>query len=166
MASETSYFRVAWLCEKLKRRPEDIAEMYLRASWEAEDAMNDKLMNRNLAASLANYELSLKSDSLDSSRRPGVLFNKGELLRRLGKFDEAKKHLESIRGQAGFRDEPYSRMIPAELDLIEKKNDKPAMIPPRDLMDSDPSLQAFALVGREPNGDIAVAHVRARVGHE
>src|SRR5262249_13405404 len=121
------YYRLARMFERLKRPHAEVAFAYLKASWQVED---DKKRSRQyLSSCLEAYEKFLKTKPKQSERTQTAQFLKGELLRQLGKFDDASKHFQEIQKLAEFKKAPFPKLIELELKLIGKKDDKPRVIP-------------------------------------
>lgn len=118
-----SYLRLALLYEGLKRPPDEVAFASLQASWQVED---DEKANRTLLErSLTWYEKYLALPPDEKKDWPIAEFLRGELLRRLGKLDEAKAQFERLSTLDEFKADPYPSMIGQELDLIRAKNTSP-----------------------------------------
>ncbi len=128
-AEETPYFRAAKLLEQLKHPDSQIATVYLKATWEVEQ--DKERLPKYLAACLASYEnvIADKKQKPEDLLTPRML--KGELLRRLGKFDDAKKHFESLQSLDEFKAEVPKFLVEVQLGLIENKDNRPHMIPSR-----------------------------------
>lgn len=122
--SETTYFRLAKMSEHLKKPQKEIAYRYLQATWEVEREEGDR-PRIYIQRSLEAYEKVIVDKTAKVEDRRIAEFLKGEFLRRLGKFDDAKKHFETLQKQDGFKAEPYPKLIRLELDFITKKDDSP-----------------------------------------
>ncbi len=93
-ANTPAYERLAVLYEGLKRPPFVIAYAYLKASWQLEDQpeRNRVLLEKSRKWFETYLETAQKSDEA----RMTAEFLRGELLRRVGKFEEAKAQLERL----------------------------------------------------------------------
>jgi hypothetical protein len=127
--SQQTYHRMALIFEGLKKPADTLGFVWLQASWQVE---GDAQLNRQfLAKSLAHYEAFLANppivnkDATDEEKakakaaRMTALFLKGELLRRLEKFKDSKKHFEALLATDEFKASPiYVSFIKQELGLI------------------------------------------------
>ncbi len=129
--TETSYFRLAKIFEHLKKPQAQIAYTYLQATWQVEHE-DGKRPQTYLQACLDAYDKVTSENTKDAGQCQIARFLKGEMLRRLGKFDDAQKHFEALQKLETFKEAPYPKLIPLELDLIAKKDDKPHEIPSKD----------------------------------
>jgi len=77
------------------------------------------------AAGLAAFEKALEDKKLDDDKRRTTQTLKGELLRRLGKFADAKDHFDRLAKDELFKAQPFPEMIQQELEWIAKDNDQP-----------------------------------------
>jgi Uncharacterized protein conserved in bacteria (DUF2225) len=120
---DSSYLRVAKLFEGLKRSPVEIAHAYLKASWQVED---DEARNRALLGkSLDWFDKYLESQPKKGPEWQTAEILRGELQRRLGRFDEAKKQFDRLSGMKEFEAEPFPGLIAQERSLIEAKDSSP-----------------------------------------
>jgi uncharacterized protein (DUF2225 family) len=126
--SETSYFRIAKMFERLKRPQSQIAYGYLQATWQVEHE-DGKRPQAYLQASLDSYGKVISDEKAPAEQRQMARFLKGEMLRRLGKFEDAKTHFEDLGKLEASKADPYPKLIPLELDLIGKKDKGPHEIP-------------------------------------
>lgn len=134
-----TYHRMALIFEALKKPADVLAFIWLEASWQVEE--DAKLNRQLLAKSLAYYEKFLAAppaENKDASKEEqakaknalmSAQFLKGELLRRLEKFKDAKNHFEAILATDNFKSHPiFPRLIAQELKLIEQDNATPQEI--------------------------------------
>jgi uncharacterized protein (DUF2225 family) len=126
--SETSYFRLAKICELLKKPQSQIAYAYLQATWQVEGE-NGNRPKAYLQACLDAYDKVISDNTADAGQCQIARFLKGEMLRRLGNFEDAKKHFDARQKLDASKAPPYPKLIPIELDLIAKKDDRPHDIP-------------------------------------
>lgn len=126
--TDASYFRLAKIYERLKKPKSQIAYGYLQATWQVEHEKG-KRPQVYLQACLDAYVKVISDEKAEADQRQIASFLKGELLRRLGKFEDAKKHLEAIEKLDASKKDPYPTMIALELELISKKDNKPHEIP-------------------------------------
>ena len=118
-----SYQRLAMLYEGLHRPPEDIGNAYLMASWQTEK--EEKLNQALLAKSQEWFQKYLDMSPEKDEGRQTIAFLRGELLRRLGRFDEAKRQFDRLAGLKNFQEDPFPRLITQELSLIQAKDATP-----------------------------------------
>jgi predicted RNA polymerase sigma factor len=78
-----------------------------------------------LAKSQEWFQKYLDSPAGKEDHRQTVEFLQGELLRRLGKFDEAEQQFDRIAKLNDFKKEPFPRLITQELSLIQAKDTAP-----------------------------------------
>jgi tetratricopeptide (TPR) repeat protein len=132
---EQAYHRMALIFEALKKPADVVAYTWLQASWEVEDKVR---VNRQfLGKSLQWYERFLakqpRSPKASSERSKNRLMTaqllKGELLRRLKKFQAARDHFEPLLNIVEFKTHAFfGSIINQELKLIEMKNALPQEI--------------------------------------
>ncbi len=120
-----SHERLARLFEFLGHDPDEIAGVYLQASWQAEDKKDAESNRALLEKSREWLEKYLASSPEKDEKWRTQVFLRGELLRRLGKFDEAKKHFDRLGAMAAFQEGPFPRLIVQELTLIKAKDASP-----------------------------------------
>ncbi len=136
-----SYHRLALLFEGLGVPPNIQGFVWLEASWQVED--NEKLNKELLGKSLAWYEKFLanppaqKKDASEEEQSQAqamlmtAMFMKGELLRRLERFAEAKKHFDAMTAQPQFKESKmYGALIQQELEHIAAGNSQPQEVKP------------------------------------
>jgi Uncharacterized protein conserved in bacteria (DUF2225) len=126
--TQTSYFRIAKMFERLKKPQSQIAYGYLQATWQAEHE-EGKRPQDYLQACLDSYGKVISDEKAPAEQRQIARFLKGEMLRRLGKFQDAKTHFEALGKLEASKAAPYPKLIPLELDLIGKKDIRPHEIP-------------------------------------
>lgn len=120
-----SNYLLALIFIKLKKEKLDISFAYLKASWQTEN--NELLFKENLNASIKYLSEYLKTAGESSEAVFQYVILKGELLRRLGAFDEAQKQFHQVyillagqRNRNGF-----DKVIDFEFELIQKKDSAP-----------------------------------------
>jgi uncharacterized protein (DUF2225 family) len=127
----TSYFLVGQMYEKLERPPVDTGFVYLYSVWQTENDKEKDRLKKCLSASLAAFEKSLEDKERKAEQRQTIQILKGELLRRLGKFADAKDHFERLAKDDAFKTDPLPRLIEQQLEWIAKKNDQPQKFAPK-----------------------------------
>ena len=86
---ESSYFRLAKMFERLKKPHSQIAYGYLQATWQVEHEKGERPQTY-LQACLDSYGKVISDKKAPAEQRQMARFLKGEMLRRLGKFEDAK----------------------------------------------------------------------------
>jgi hypothetical protein len=134
-AARSSYFLIAKLMLALTASDLEVAHAYLKASWQEEtDAAR---LHEDLELSLRHFEAYLQESAgrgsapqaqgeqvdPDDFRTASIL--KGELLRRLGRFDEAVAHLEQLRPIPAFQAKPLSEILAYETTLCRQQDAAP-----------------------------------------
>jgi tetratricopeptide (TPR) repeat protein len=115
-----NWYRAARILEHQKNDPLLLANAFLKASWK--EYTGSELNRKCILLSLDyfnQYLLETKSPEKD------VKFIKGELLRQLGRFEEAKSYFVKLQSHKEFQDSPYDRLIQAELAWIDHQDAKP-----------------------------------------
>lgn len=120
---ETSYFRLAVVLEALARPPQDIAFAYVAASWQVdEEPVRCQIY---LARALAWYDIYLEKPEATSPARVRAMLLKAEILRRLGRFAEAKNFLEDLVHHPAMARQIEQNIIQQQRDLVLAKDDEP-----------------------------------------
>lgn len=128
-----SYYLLGLLYEGLKKDPIDIGHVFLKASWQEES--DGKNLEDDLKRSLQHFEVFLKepqkpkeasqkADDEDNSYETAQLL-KGEILRRLGRFDDAKNYLSGLQKLKPFQGTFLADIVRFETSLCDKKDSKP-----------------------------------------
>ena len=133
----SSHFLMAKLLSQLGREDVDIANAYLQASWQEEDS--DKYLKEDLELSLKHFDAYLKKgppkkekeknkatdeDEKESAAYYTAQLLKGELLRQLGRFDEAKVHFQKLQKLEQCTDTFFGDIVWYEITLCEQKDSK------------------------------------------
>jgi tetratricopeptide (TPR) repeat protein len=124
---ETPHFRMARLFAHLKRDPLQIGFAYLKATWEAEGEKGRE--TRYLEECLRAYDAALAVKPTNKEGRDTAAYLRGELLRRLEKFDDAEAQFDELKKQKSFEEAPFAQLIGAQLELIGKKDSLPHPAP-------------------------------------
>jgi hypothetical protein len=125
--TETTYFRYAKIWEKLKKPQSETAFAYLRATWEVENSKDR--YSKYATACIEAYGKVVADEKADDEQLQMGRFLTGELLRRQGKFGEAKKQFDELLKLDESKKDPYPDLIKLELELIEKKKEGAQEIP-------------------------------------
>lgn len=138
ITGRASYYLLGLLYEGLKKDPSEIGHIFLKASWQEE--FDEKKLEEDLKRSLQHFEVFLKdhkkpktasqeSSDKGDGKYHAALILKGEILRRLGRFEEAKNHLSGLQGLPGFQGTFVGDIVKFEIILCDKKDSKPHEIP-------------------------------------
>ena len=132
-SGRASYFLLGLLYEGLKKDPLEIGHVFLKASWQEEP--DEKKLKEDLERSLKHFEAYLKeppkpkaaSEDEEDEGQPYEVAQilKGELLRRLGRFDEANSHLAGLQKLEAFQGTFLADIVRFEIDLCSKKDSQP-----------------------------------------
>lgn len=120
----TSYYLLANILTFMGFQSFDIAYAYLKASWQTEQ-LDSKRHHSYLESCLA----SLRDVPKKGKEWLTAQMLIGEMLRQLGKFDEAGQHFHTIAKEPEFRKQPYRTMVHFEIQLIASKDSSPREIP-------------------------------------
>ena len=123
--SETRHFLLAKIFEYQQRPISEIADTYLKASWEAEGSPN---YNRYLKLALGAFELSLKRDNIHIKSNWSDQYMLVELNRLLGNFKVATVELENLKALNQTDEYRLSRQR-FEQDLIQERNFRAWLLP-------------------------------------
>lgn len=122
---ESSYYRIALFNILDSLDNATIGYRFLQASWQVEND-RDKYESY-LSKSLQYYVKAMDNDSLTREEEVSIRFTIGEILRLLGRFDEAEKHFSTMQDE--IKEFPFRPLIEYELSLIVKKDRKAKPIP-------------------------------------
>jgi len=132
--TRSSYFLMAKLLSTLGRDDLDLAYAYLKASWQEEN--NKKKLKEDLKLSLKHFDAYLEKGPRKTKRKKGdeeedasafqtAQLLKGEILRRLGRFDDAKIHLQKLQTLKSFHGSFLGDIVRYEIKLCALKDSKP-----------------------------------------
>jgi hypothetical protein len=116
-AGNVSYFMVAYMHERMGASDEEIAMLYLQASWEAE-MRSPQLVGRYRSLSLERLERVLERD-----QRWEIALLAAELQRLLARFDAVEARLAAI--PAGVLDEGRSKVFEQIRKHTQSRNSEP-----------------------------------------
>ncbi len=117
-AGRSTYHKAAVLYGLLGKPDYLLANTWLKASWQEE---HDPALHReDLERSLARF--SACAAACRAEERENSLLLKGEILRRLGRFEEALAHLEPLREADGFKGNFFGDMVDYELKLCRARD--------------------------------------------
>lgn len=127
----SSHFLLGLLYEGLKENPMTVAQTFLRASWQEEET--PELLREDLERSLGHFEAFLQlpppaesgdSDPENNPRATAQLL-KAEILRRLGRFDQASVFLDELKVLPAFQDSFVGKIVDYQIRLCQKQDDQP-----------------------------------------
>ena len=133
-SGRASYYLLGLLFEGLEKDPLDLGHIFLKASWQEE--VDEKKLKDDLEHSLRHFEAFLKEllktkptplieDEEDNEYETAQLL-KGEILRRLGRFDEARNYLAGLQTIKPFQGETFlGNLVRFGISLCDKKDSKP-----------------------------------------
>jgi hypothetical protein len=118
---ESDYYLVAKLKQRLGASPEQVATTLLQASWEVDATPR---YERYAKETLAALEALIAKPPSEFTRDSIVSYSQiaGELERRLGRFDAARKRFEALSKDAAVQGKPLEALVRQELALIEAKS--------------------------------------------
>ncbi|WP_415407919.1 hypothetical protein ACLHDG_05140 [Sulfurovum sp. CS9] len=130
-SKRASYYLLGLLFEGLKKNPLDIAHIFLKASWQEES--DEKKLKDDLEHSIHHFELFLKeqpkSDAAQQKEDNAYVtaqLMKGEILRRLSHFEEAKSYFSGLLLFKPFKEGTFLRdIVRFEISLCDKKDSGP-----------------------------------------
>ncbi len=126
-AERSSYFLMGLLFEGLGKGPDTIGHTFLKASWQEEG--NAKHLREDMERSLKHFEFYLaQEDSVDDEGYSTAQVLKGELLRRLGRFEESGVYLREIKENKKFQEGILKNIIMFEIRLCDQEDSDPHAI--------------------------------------
>jgi len=122
-AKRASYHLLGLLYEGLQKEPLALAHTFLKASWQEES--DAEQLKDDLQRSLKHFEAYLERAKQHDDAWQTAQVVKAELFRRLGRFDEAKKHVDALLEMKEFRGTFLEDLLRYQLKLISKKDTAP-----------------------------------------
>jgi uncharacterized protein (DUF2225 family) len=122
-SGRASYFLLGVIWEQFKKDAFSTGTVFLKASWQ-EESLSENLRD-DLERCIKYYDIFLQDATERSDNRQTAQLLRGEALRRLGRFDEAKSHFNEIQGEAEFQNNRYSNIIKFQLSLCDLKDISP-----------------------------------------
>lgn len=121
-----SWFRHALIFELIATSRKEIAEKYLAASWAAKDPeTREAALNRSLQL----YNKILDDPYSAHERKTEIKIIKGDILRQLEMFDEAKEWFGELASEPEFMAGWYPGLVKYQLELISNKKSLSVEIP-------------------------------------
>lgn len=118
--ARSSYYRLGLLYAGLGRPGFLVANTFLKASWQEE--ADQARLKEDLSLSLQYFTAAAASPKSRLEEKENSQLLMGELLRRLGRFDEALAHLRSLRGTKGFKDNFFGDVVEYQVKLCLSKD--------------------------------------------
>lgn len=122
----TTYYCLAKIREFLGEGDLAVGNTYVRASWQVDK--DSKRCAEYEALALEKLTKGLAASAEGSEELVNVSLLCGELERRLGKFEDARKRFEALEKAKGFQDKVIRQVIDRQLDFIAKKDGAPHAI--------------------------------------
>lgn len=125
-AKSPTYFSLAQIQQFLKAPPRFVAQSYLRAAWQMEEkplvsARYLSYAEEQLARALGGM-LPTDKDYLNTA------LLRGEVLRRLERWDDAASQFRSVATRPDFQDPRRKYIVEQELNWIERKDHQPQLM--------------------------------------
>ncbi len=117
----SSYFLLAKIFEYLGETDWHIANSYLLATWQVENKPEKEKQYLDLTLQHLNKFLSTGNKEGDRTWETAQMLA-GEMERRLGRFDDAKKRFLDLSQLSGFKQGFNAAVVMYQLDLIAKKD--------------------------------------------
>lgn len=117
-AKRATYYRTGLLHKMLGGADFTLAQDFLKASWQEES--EPAKLKEDLELALGYFTACAKSCGPDEQENSKLMM--GEMLRRLGRFDEAKAHLAGLKAEKGFQGNFYADIVDYQLGLCGKKD--------------------------------------------
>ncbi len=116
--TETQYWRLGQMQEKLGASVDKRAGSFLKATWQA----NEEQYPRYAQAAILLFQEILRQEGKETEEGFAAALLVGELQRRLGNFDAAKIVFASLQEEAKRKDPIFETIIQQEFQLIKEKN--------------------------------------------
>ena len=119
--ARSSYYRVGLLYLRLGLPVYSVANSFLKASWQEES--DPARLKEDLELSLKYFTDCAATCAAEEKENSQLLA--GELLRRLGRFDEARAHLAKLQGLKGFQKNFFADIVEFQLVRCAKLDPAP-----------------------------------------
>ncbi len=137
-AKSPTYFCLAQLQELLRAPAKYIAQSYLRAAWQSED--KPAVAARYLAMSEQLLAKALDGMIPEEKAYPDAALLRGEILRRLARWDEADQSFRTLGSRPDFQEPKRQQLVAQELSLIERKDSQPQQLREPGAAGQDPEM--------------------------
>ena len=122
--NNTTFYLAAKTMEYLDEDQLDVAHVYLKATWQVYEDMQKYIKYATETRKAFLEFLQTHPSENDEWVVANILI--GEMLRRLERFGEAKKHFAKLSTHASFSEENiYKKILEYQLELIGKKDSEP-----------------------------------------
>lgn len=123
-SERASYFLMGLIFEGLGKESNIIGHTFLKASWQEESEVEH--LKEDLERSLKHFEIYLgRKESEDEEGYVTAQLLKGELLRRLGRFEQCIEYLTELRNSNAIEDDFLQQLIRYQIDLCKQKDLQP-----------------------------------------
>ncbi len=119
--AHSSYYRVGLLYLRLGLPVYSVANSFLKASWQEES--EPARLKEDLELSLKYFSDCARTCAAEEKENSQLLM--GELLRRLGRFDEARAHLAKLQALKGFQKNFFADIVEFQLARCAKLDAAP-----------------------------------------
>ena len=119
--ARSSYYRVGLLYARLGLPVYSVANSFLKASWQEES--EPARLKEDQELSLKYFTDCARTCAAEEKENSQLLA--GELLRRLGRFDEARAHLAKLQGLKGFQKNFFADIVEFQLFRCAKLDSAP-----------------------------------------
>lgn len=117
-AGRSSYYKTGVLYGVMGRPDFLLANTFLKASWQEEHS--PALLKEDLELSLKHFSACAAACRAEEQENSQLLV--GELLRRLGRFGEARAHLLLLRSEKGFQNNFFADIVDFQLKLCDRQD--------------------------------------------
>jgi hypothetical protein len=121
-----TYFCLAQIQQCLGAPPRFVGQSYLRAAWQVED--KQAIATRYLAAAEEKFTAAMAAMKQSDKPFSETALLRGEVLRRLGKWDDAQKQFRDLGGLPEFQDARRKQILAQQLGLIARKDNQPQQL--------------------------------------
>ena len=126
-AQRSSYHLLGILREELGRDELTLAWTFLQASWQEEGKKDS--CTEDLKLALKHFQTFVAAPGEKGEKWQNACLLSGEIERRLGKFDEARKRFTALAADKDFQKDILKHVIKCQLTLIDKKDSDPHEVP-------------------------------------
>ncbi len=117
-ATRSTYYKTGVLYGLLGKPDYLLANTFLKASWQEEAA--PALLKEDLELALKHFSACAAACKGSEQENSKLLI--GELLRRLGRFDEAAAHLSALKADKGFQNNFFADVVEFQLGLCARQD--------------------------------------------
>lgn len=132
------YFCLAQIQQHLKASPRFVAQSYLRAAWQVEEHEAQAL--RYLTVAEEKFAQALRIMERSDKAYVDVALLRGEVLRRLGKWEQASKHFRDLSARPEFQDAKRQLIISQQMALLARQDSQPQQLREPGAVGEEPEL--------------------------